>query len=58
MTNILRYIKQKLNIIKKKLPYENYTWFKNMKITHDLRTSQSVYTFKTKDALMKKKHVM
>ena len=28
-----------------------------MKIAHDLRTSQSVYTFKTKDALMKKKHV-
>ena len=26
-----------------------------MKIAHDLRTSQSVYTFKTKDALMKKK---
>ena len=26
-----------------------------MKIAHDLRTSQSVYTFKTTDALMKKK---
>ena len=48
VTNILRYIKQKLSIYKKK-------YICRMKITHDLRTSQSVYTFKTKDTLMKKK---